>query len=83
MVSLGAEGLFYMDGTEQYYRPAKKVNVVNTVGCGDTVVASLCMSVLSGDEADIALQKASALAGANATTRENGQIPMKTYLELL
>lgn len=83
VVSLGAQGLFYTDGTEQYYQPAKRVNVVNTVGCGDTVVASLCMSVLSGDEADIALQKASALAGANATTRENGQIPMKTYLELL
>lgn len=83
IVSLGAEGLFYMDENQDFYQAAKKVKAVNTVGCGDTVVASLCMSELSGDDPETALQKAAALAAANASTMENGQIPMKTYLDLL
>ena len=83
VISLGSEGLFYVDEDRDIYQAAKEVNVVNTVGCGDTVVASLCMSEVAGDDADTALQKAAALAAANASTRENGQIPMETYLELL
>ena len=83
VISLGAEGLFYMDENQDIYQAAKKVKAVNTVGCGDTVVASLCMSELAGDEPETALQKAAALAAANASTMENGQINMKTYLDLL
>ena len=59
------------------------MEAVNTVGCGDTVVASLCMSKIAGEELETMLLKAAALAAANATTRENGVIPMETYLELL
>lgn len=87
VISLGAEGLFYIDrnrgASQEVYQEARKVKAVNTVGCGDTVVASLCMSELSGDDPETALQKAAALAAANASTMENGQINMKTYLELL
>jgi tagatose 6-phosphate kinase len=83
VVSLGAEGLMYADGQQTLFREANKVKAVNTVGCGDTVVASLCMSCLEREETDIMLRKAAALAAANATTRENGRIPMQTYLELL
>lgn len=83
VISLGAEGLFYMDENQDIYQAAKKVKAVNTVGCGDTVVASLCMSELAGDDPETALQKAAALAASNASTMENGQINMKTYLELL
>ena len=56
---------------------------MNTVGCGDTVVASLCMSQLAEDDPDIMLRKAAALAAANASTWENGRISMKVYLDLL
>lgn len=83
VVSLGAEGLFYADQNQDIYQAAKQVKAVNTVGCGDTVVASLCMSELAGDDPETALQKAAALAAANATTMENGRIPLETYLELL
>ena len=41
------------------------------------------MSRIAGEEPEIMLRKAAALAAANATTRENGIIPMETYLELL
>ena len=83
VVSLGREGLIYMDENQCLYEPARKVKTVNTVGCGDTVVASFVMSELAGEDAGTALKKAAALAGANASTMENGVIPMDTYLELL
>lgn len=83
VVSLGAEGLYYADKAQHCHQPARQVEVVNTVGCGDTVVAALCMSELDGDDAKTALQKAAAMSAANATTGESGQIPMKRYLELL
>ena len=83
VVSLGEEGLFYVDGQKTLRQEAAKVKAVNTVGCGDTVVASLCMSELAEEEAETALKKAAALSAANAATRKNGEIPMETYLELL
>lgn len=83
VVSLGSKGLLYVDETQELFWKAKKVRAVNTVGCGDTVVASFCMSELDGEEPEYALQKAVALAAANAMSRENGRISMEDYLELL
>lgn len=83
VVSLGSEGLLYVDGEQELLQGAKKVKAVNTVGCGDTVVASLCMSEWTRDEPEIALQKAVALAAANAMNRESGAFSMDDYLELL
>lgn len=83
VISLGSEGLLYVDEKREVFQEARRVQAVNTVGCGDTVVASLCMSELAGEDVETALAKAAALAAANATTRENGVIPMQTYLELL
>ncbi len=83
VISLGAEGLLYVDETQVLKEHAKPIEVVNTVACGDTVVASLCMSEVQGDEVEIALKKAVALSAANATTMESASIPMDTYLELL
>lgn len=83
IVSLGTDGLLYVDETGTIWQEARKVQTVNTVGCGDTVVASLCMSELAGEDVETALSKAVAMAAANATTQENGNIPMDTYLELL
>lgn len=83
ILSLGEEGLLYVDGGRKVYQPAGKVQVVNTVGCGDTVTASICMSELAGETPDMMLSKAAALAAANAATWENGRIPMELYLALL
>lgn len=83
ILSLGTDGLMYVDSQQVLYEPARKVEAVNTVGCGDTVVASLCMSELGGEEPDVLLKKASAMAAANALTRENGRILVERYLDLL
>lgn len=83
VVSLGEEGLLYVDKVQEIFEPAKKVKTVNTVGCGDSVVASFCMSEISSEEADIAVKKAVALAAANAATKGSAEISLQTYLELL
>lgn len=83
VVSMGKSGLLYVDKQQVLFEQAKKIRAVNTVGCGDSVVASLCMSELSGDSPETALKKAAALSAANALTRENGVIPMEQYLDLL
>lgn len=83
VVSLGSEGLLSVEREQTLFWEAKKVKAVNTVGCGDTVVASLCMSELSKEDTEISMQKAVALAAANALTAENGKFEMEAYLELL
>ena len=83
VVSLGSGGLFWVDREKVLFREAKRVQVVNTVGCGDTVVASLSMSLLAQEDVEMTLDKAAAMAGANASTDENGDIPMDVYLNLL
>lgn len=83
VVSLGSEGLLYLDAEWELFWKAKKIKAVNTVGCGDTVVASFSMSELAGEEPEIALQKAVALAAANAMSVENGKFSMDDYFELL
>lgn len=83
VVSLGDNGLLYVDGEYSIHMDALEVEAVNTVGCGDSVVASLCMSVLDGEEPQEALHKAIALSAANAVTRESGDIPMDIYREFL
>ncbi len=83
VVSLGAEGLAYFDENNSLFLPAKEVKAVNTVACGDTVVASFVMSTLAKEDPKTALEKACALAAANATTAISAQIPMDTYFSLL
>jgi tagatose 6-phosphate kinase len=83
VVSLGNSGLLYVDKDNVIFEPAKKVRTINTVGCGDSVVASFAMSEEAGEEPEIAMKKASALAASNATTLDAATIPMNTYLDLL
>ena len=83
MLFRSEEGLLYMDTDTVIFEPAKKVKAVNTVGCGDSVVASFCMSEVAGEDAVLAMQKAVALSAANATTKGSAEIPLNTYLDLL
>ncbi len=83
VVSLGNQGLLYVDADTVLFESAKKIKTVNTVGCGDSVVASLCMSEASHEAPQLAMQKAIALSAANALTQEAAVISMNQYLELL
>ena len=83
LISLGAKGLLYVDKEGWLLQPAYSVDVLNTVACGDTVVASYCMSELEQKERESALKCATALSAANATTEESAQIPMEVYQKLV
>ncbi|MDD6810291.1 MAG: 1-phosphofructokinase [Lachnospiraceae bacterium] len=82
IVSMGKSGLLSVSGEHIYFAKTKRIHAVNTVGCGDSVVASYAMSILRGDSEEEALRRAAALSAANATTIESANIPMETAEEL-
>ena len=82
MVSMGDKGLLYVCGQEIFFAKAPKVTAVNTVGCGDSAVASFVMSMLAGDEKEAVVKRAVAVSAANATTLESAVIPVETMEEL-
>lgn len=59
------------------------VKAVNTVGCGDSVVASYAMSLLKGEDNYTALKRAAAISAANTATLESGDIALELAEDLL
>lgn len=82
VVSLGEEGLLYADREQTCFAKAPKVSAVNTVGCGDSVVASLCISETEGENPLQTLHRAVSVAAANAVSRESAEISMNRYEEI-
>lgn len=82
MVSMGSKGLLYVHENEALYAKAPLVKAVNTVACGDSVVASFAMSLMKGDSMEQCLKRAVAISAANATTMESAVIPKDVAEEL-
>lgn len=82
LVSMGEKGLLYVCGQEIFFAGAPKIKAVNTVGCGDSVVASFAISMRMGEEKEKLLRRATAISAANATTLESAVIPRETMEEL-
>lgn len=83
IVSMGKKGLLAVSGGKTFFAGAGKVDALNTVGCGDSVVASYAMSILEKERNERALLKAAAISAANATTLISADIPKKTAEELM
>ncbi len=81
VVSMGRKGFLYADAEGIIEQRPYKVKTVNTVACGDAVVASYCMSELEKVDRVSAASRAAALSAANATTAISAQIPMEVYRE--
>lgn len=81
IVSLGSKGFVYGDREGIIVQKPVKVKAVNTVACGDCLVASFCMSEMEDTDRMQAIYKAAALAASNATTSVSAQIPMDLYRE--
>lgn len=62
LVSLGAEGLCWVDGNGTRRVPARPVKAVDTVGAGDTLVGALVTALAEGQTIDDALAFAQAAA---------------------
>ncbi len=83
IVSMGKKGLLSVSsGGYVYFAKAGTGRAVNTVGCGDCVVASFAMSVLKGDSKEEALRRAAAISAANASTLKSADVPLDVAQEL-
>ena len=83
VVSMGKKGLLAVSGGKVFFAAAGKVKALNTVGCGDSVVASYAMSILNRERNEEAIRRAAAISAANATTLVSADIPKDTAEELL
>ena len=82
LVSMGNDGLLYANKKQVLFAKAPKVQAVNTVACGDSVVSSFVMSLIRGDDGEECLKKAVAISAANATTFDSAVIPKETAGQL-
>lgn len=83
VVSMGKKGLLSVDGGKVFYAKIPKIDVINTVGCGDCVVASYAMTVMGRKRNEEAIKMAAAISMANATTLISADVPKDTAQELL
>lgn len=83
IVSMGRKGLLSVTELGVLHAKPPKIDAVNTVGCGDSVVASYAMSYMKGETEEQAIVRACAVSAANATTAESANIPLETAEDLM
>jgi tagatose 6-phosphate kinase len=83
VVSMGSDGLLSVTDEGIYFAKAEGIEAVNTVGCGDSVVASYAMATVDGASEKEAIRRACAISAANAETLESASIPMERAETLL
>jgi len=83
VVSLGAEGavLICREGTFRGVPP--KINAVNTVGCGDSMVGAFAVAMLRGYSPENALAYAAAVATANALSENTGDFEYGNFERIM
>ena len=84
MVSMGQQGLLYSISGEDkvLYAKVPQLKAKNTIGCGDSVVASFCMSILRGDDMEETLRNAAAISAAAASEPSIAIVPIEKAKEL-
>ena len=83
VVSLGADGSLAV-GEEGIFRAVvPKIDAVNTVGCGDSMIAGFALGLSEGLSLEETLRKASAISAASAMREETGFFVMEDMEKLL
>lgn len=72
VVSLGSDGSLCVCDDGVYRAVVPKINAVNTVGCGDSMIAGFAFGFEAGQTPVEALRKASAISAAAAMREETG-----------
>ena len=82
-VSLGGDGSIAV-GDEGIFRArVPKINAVNTVGCGDSMIAGFALGLSKGLSLPETLKLASAISAAAAMREETGFFAMEDMEKLL
>ncbi len=71
-VSLGEDGSIVVCGEGVFRASVPRVNAVNTVGCGDSMIAGFAVGLSEGLPMEEILKKASAISAAAAMREETG-----------
>ena len=71
-VSLGGDGSFVVCGEGIFRAEVPKIDAVNTVGCGDSMIAGYALGISEGLSVEETLRKASAISAAAALREETG-----------
>ena len=74
LLSMGSRGAILVDDKDSYIANAPEVIVKSTVGAGDTMLASSCISIIRGDTGVDILKKA--VAGGTAAVMSDGTNPL-------
>lgn len=82
-VSLGRDGVVVSGGEGDLIGHTPDVAVVNTVGCGDSMVAAFAVGMVRGLPAEEQVRLAVAVSTANALTEETGSFRQEDLAELL
>lgn len=82
VISLGGAGAVMICDAGIYHAKTSKVEVVNTVGCGDSMVGALAVGFEKGMEPKEALRYAASVGTANALSPDTGNFDPKVQKEL-
>lgn len=83
VVSMGAKGAIASDGKEMWQAIPPRLSVVNTVGCGDSLVAGFIYSYLKNKTLKEHIRTAVAAGCADALTIQPGLIRQKDFQKIL
>lgn len=83
VVSLGREGALMFGREGIFHGKPPEIKVVNTVGCGDSMVGALSVALCRNYEPEKALQFAVAVASANAMSPSTGHFNPDVYAKLI
>ena len=82
-VSLGADGSLMVCGDGVFRAIVPRIDAVNTVGCGDSMIAGFALGLSEGLTPVDILRKASAISAASAMTEETGRFVLEDMASLM
>ena len=83
VISLGGEGALMVCEEGVFQGKPPKLEVVNTVGCGDSMIAGFALGLSEGLSLEETLRRASAISAAAAMREETGFFVMEDMEKLL
>ena len=83
VISLGAEGSLTVCGDGVFRAVAPDVPVVNTVGCGDSMMGAMAVAAVGGMGVEDMLRYATAVSAANAMNLETGYFRQEDFQAVL